>query len=142
MPAIIWSGICAHIIAEIETRSPVELIAIGIGHDVTRYYRRAVTIVDAEELGGVMTEKLAELFEEDGVPSRSAPGSRVACTDAAHASRRSRWSRRACTAGCGEGRWSRRGFPSRSRRGRSLLSSRAARRSAASAGSHFAAGSS
>ncbi|MGB7177020.1 MAG: cobaltochelatase subunit CobT, partial [Xanthobacteraceae bacterium] len=52
------------IIEEIETRSPVELIAIGIGHDVTRYYRRAVTIVDAEELGGVMTEKLAELFEE------------------------------------------------------------------------------
>ena len=52
------------IIEEIETRSPVELIAIGIGHDVTRYYRRAVTIVDAEELGGVMTEKLAELFDE------------------------------------------------------------------------------
>lgn len=52
------------VIAEIETRSPVELIAIGIGHDVTRYYRRAVTIVDAEELGGVMTEKLAELFDE------------------------------------------------------------------------------
>ena len=53
-----------HVIGEIETRSPVELIAIGIGHDVTRYYRRAVTIVDAEELGGVMTEKLAELFDE------------------------------------------------------------------------------
>ncbi|HEY5380524.1 MAG TPA: cobaltochelatase subunit CobT [Pseudolabrys sp.] len=52
------------IIEDIETRSPVELIAIGIGHDVTRYYRRAVTIVDAEELGGVMTEKLAELFAE------------------------------------------------------------------------------
>ncbi|HEY0291872.1 MAG TPA: cobaltochelatase subunit CobT [Hansschlegelia sp.] len=52
------------VIAEIEQRSPVELIAIGIGHDVTRYYRRAVTIVDAEELGGAMTEKLAELFEE------------------------------------------------------------------------------
>jgi cobaltochelatase CobT len=52
------------VIEEIETRSPVELIAIGIGHDVTRYYRRAVTIVDAEELGGVMTEKLAELFSE------------------------------------------------------------------------------
>lgn len=51
-------------IQEIETRSPVELIAIGIGHDVTRYYRRAVTIVDAEELGGAMTEKLAELFDE------------------------------------------------------------------------------
>jgi cobaltochelatase CobT len=56
------------IIEEIETRSPVELIAIGIGHDVTRYYRRAVTIVDAEELGGAMTEKLAELFAENAVP--------------------------------------------------------------------------
>jgi cobaltochelatase CobT len=56
------------IIEEIETRSPVELIAIGIGHDVTRYYRRAVTIVDAEELGGAMTEKLAELFEESAGP--------------------------------------------------------------------------
>ncbi len=53
-----------HVIETIETRSPVELIAIGIGHDVTRYYRRAVTIVDAEELGGAMTEKLAELFSE------------------------------------------------------------------------------
>jgi cobaltochelatase CobT len=53
-----------HIIEEIETRSPVQLIAIGIGHDVTRYYRRAVTIVDAEELGGAITEKLAELFSE------------------------------------------------------------------------------
>ena len=41
------------------------MIAIGIGHDVTRYYRRAVTIVDAEELGGAMTDKLAELFEEN-----------------------------------------------------------------------------
>ncbi|KRE20747.1 cobalt chelatase [Bosea sp. Root483D1] len=60
-----------HVIAEIETRSPVELIAIGIGHDVTRYYRRAVTIVDAEELGGVMTEKLAELFEEDAAGTSS-----------------------------------------------------------------------
>ncbi|MCO5089620.1 cobaltochelatase subunit CobT [Bosea sp. (in: a-proteobacteria)] len=63
-----------HVIAEIETRSPIELIAIGIGHDVTRYYRRAVTIVDAEELGGVMTEKLAELFEEDGPATSSASG--------------------------------------------------------------------
>ncbi len=52
------------VITEIETRSPVELIAIGIGHDVTRYYRRAVTITDPEELAGAMTEKLAELFEE------------------------------------------------------------------------------
>jgi len=53
------------VIQEIETHSPVELLAIGIGHDVTRYYRRAVTVTDAEELAGVMTEKLAELFDED-----------------------------------------------------------------------------
>jgi cobaltochelatase CobT len=58
------------IIADIETRSPIELIAIGIGHDVTRYYKRAVTIVDAEELGGAMTEKLAELFEENAKADR------------------------------------------------------------------------
>jgi cobaltochelatase CobT len=53
------------VIQYIESRSPVELLAIGIGHDVTRYYRRAVTLVDAEQLGGVMTDKLAELFDED-----------------------------------------------------------------------------
>ncbi len=53
------------VISEIEQASPIELIAIGIGHDVTRYYRRAVTIVDVEQLGGVMTENLAELFEEE-----------------------------------------------------------------------------
>jgi cobaltochelatase CobT len=53
------------VIAEIERRGEVELTAIGIGHDVTRYYRRAVTIVDAEQLGGVMLEKLAELFDEE-----------------------------------------------------------------------------
>jgi cobaltochelatase CobT len=47
----------------IETRSPVELIAIGIGHDVTRYYSRAVTIMDAEQLGGTMIEQLASLFD-------------------------------------------------------------------------------
>jgi cobaltochelatase CobT len=64
------------IIEEIETRSPVELIAIGIGHDVTRYYRRAVTIVDAEELGGAMTEKLAELFEEHAAAERPGPRTR------------------------------------------------------------------
>jgi len=64
------------IIEEIETRSPVELIAIGIGHDVTRYYRRAVTIVDAEELGGAMTEKLAELFEEHAAADRPSPRAR------------------------------------------------------------------
>jgi len=53
------------VIRDIESRNFVELIAIGIGHDVTRYYRRAVTIVDAEELGGTMMRKLAELFDED-----------------------------------------------------------------------------
>jgi cobaltochelatase CobT len=58
------------VIQEIETRSPVELLAIGIGHDVTRYYRRAVTVTDAEELAGVMTEKLAELFDEGVVRRR------------------------------------------------------------------------
>ncbi len=52
------------VIEEIETRSPVELIAIGIGHDVTRYYARAVTISDPSELAGAMTDKLVELFEE------------------------------------------------------------------------------
>ena len=54
-----------HVIEEVEERSPVELLAIGIGHDVTRYYKRAVTIVDAEELAGAMTEQLAALFEEE-----------------------------------------------------------------------------
>ena len=49
----------------IESRSPVELVAIGIGHDVTRYYRRAVTIVDVEQLGGTMMDQLADLFDED-----------------------------------------------------------------------------
>jgi cobaltochelatase CobT len=47
----------------IEKRSPVELIAIGIGHDVTRYYSRAVTIMDADQLAGAMVEQLARLFE-------------------------------------------------------------------------------
>jgi cobaltochelatase CobT len=55
----------------IETRSPVELLAIGIGHDVTRYYRRAVTIVDAEELAGAMTEQLASLFSEEQTRGRN-----------------------------------------------------------------------
>jgi cobaltochelatase CobT len=47
----------------IEKRSPVELIAIGIGHDVTRYYSRAVTIMDADQLAGAMVDQLAQLFE-------------------------------------------------------------------------------
>jgi len=53
------------VIAWIENRSPVELIAIGIGHDVTRYYQKAVTIMDAEQLGGTMVEQLAGLFDAD-----------------------------------------------------------------------------
>ena len=64
------------VIDYIETRSPVELLAIGIGHDVTRYYRRAVTIVDAEQLGGTMMEKLSDLFEEDE-PAQARGGARV-----------------------------------------------------------------
>ncbi|MCU0830090.1 MAG: cobaltochelatase subunit CobT [Rhizobiaceae bacterium] len=66
------------VIAHIEGKSPVELIAIGIGHDVTRYYKRAVTIVDAEELAGAMTEQLADLFTDTvrgggGSQKRAAP---------------------------------------------------------------------
>lgn len=49
----------------IEKQSPVQLVAIGIGHDVTRYYRRAVTIMDVEQLGGTMIEQLARLFEDE-----------------------------------------------------------------------------
>ncbi len=55
------------VIGWIEGRSPVELIAIGIGHDVTRYYKRAVTIMDAEQLGGTIIEQLAQLFEEESI---------------------------------------------------------------------------
>ena len=54
------------VIEWIESRSPVQLVAIGIGHDVTRYYKRAVTIMDAEQLGGTMVEQLAGLFDEEG----------------------------------------------------------------------------
>ena len=54
------------VIGFIETKSPVELAAIGIGHDVTRYYSRAVTIMDAEQLGGTLIEQLAGLFDADG----------------------------------------------------------------------------
>jgi cobaltochelatase CobT len=53
------------VIEWIEVKSPIELIAIGIGHDVTRYYRRAVTLIDAEQLGGAILGKLAELFDDD-----------------------------------------------------------------------------
>ncbi|MDC0226868.1 cobaltochelatase subunit CobT [Alphaproteobacteria bacterium] len=53
------------IISFIESKSPVELVAIGIGHDVTRYYDKAVTLTDAEQLGGALTEQLADLFNEE-----------------------------------------------------------------------------
>jgi len=53
------------VIDKIENRTEVELVAIGIGHDVTRWYRRAITIMDVEQLGGAMTEKLAELFDDN-----------------------------------------------------------------------------
>lgn len=48
----------------IENKSDVQLLAVGIGHDVTRYYKKAVTIVDAEQLADVMTEQLVDLFDE------------------------------------------------------------------------------
>ncbi|HEX8470268.1 MAG TPA: cobaltochelatase subunit CobT, partial [Brevundimonas sp.] len=71
------------VIEQIETRSPVELIAIGIGHDVTRWYRRAVTIVDVEQLGGVMIEKLAELFDTEPKTISRKGGGRTASKRAA-----------------------------------------------------------
>jgi len=67
-----------HVIEEIEDKSSVELTAIGIGHDVTRYYRKAVTIVDAEQLGGAMTEQLIGLFAEDREHGRQGTPTRLA----------------------------------------------------------------
>ena len=58
------------VIAMVEKRRLVELIAIGIGHDVTRYYERAVTITDVEQLAGAMTEQLASLFDQDAKAGR------------------------------------------------------------------------
>ena len=66
------------VIAQIEERSPVQLIAIGIGHDVTRFYRRAVTLNDASQLGGAMVDKLVELFGEAEIPRRHRHGRRRA----------------------------------------------------------------
>jgi cobaltochelatase CobT len=57
------------VIAMIESRPDVQLTAIGIGHDVTRYYSRAVTIMDAEQLGGTMMDRLAELFDDETSPT-------------------------------------------------------------------------
>ena len=58
------------VIAEIQTASPVELMAIGIGHDVTRFYRRALMLADVEQLAGAMIEKLAELFDAEAARPR------------------------------------------------------------------------
>ncbi len=66
-----------HVIEDIEEKSAIELVAIGIGHDVTRYYRRAVTIVDAEQLGGAMTGQLISLFGEEEFNGRSTGRSRL-----------------------------------------------------------------
>ena len=57
------------VIDMLESRSDIELTAIGIGHDVTRYYSRAVTIMDAEQLGGTMMDRLAELFDDGTGPT-------------------------------------------------------------------------
>ncbi len=78
------------VIEEIEEKSSVELTAIGIGHDVTRYYRKAVTIVDAEQLGGAMTEQLIGLFhEEKGHEGHVRGAKRIAgAKHAGHAARR------------------------------------------------------
>lgn len=54
-----------HVIEVIENKSPVKLLAIGIGHDVTRYYKNAITIMDAEQLGGAITDQLAMLFDDN-----------------------------------------------------------------------------
>ena len=64
-PASILEKHLRDVIAMIEKRKQVDLIAIGIGHDVTRYYQHAVTITDVEQLAGAMTEQLASLFEAD-----------------------------------------------------------------------------
>ncbi|WP_054007944.1 cobaltochelatase subunit CobT [Cypionkella psychrotolerans] len=66
------------VIAMVERKKAVELIAIGIGHDVTRYYQRAVTITDVEQLAGAMTEQLAGLFEVDPRKRAKALGMRRA----------------------------------------------------------------
>jgi cobaltochelatase CobT len=66
------------VIGWVETRSEIELAAIGIGHDVTRYYRRAVTISDPEQLGGAMLGQLSALFDADGDERRGNRPSRAA----------------------------------------------------------------
>ncbi len=63
-PSVYLEQHLREVITKIEATSPVQLLAIGIGHDVTRYYKRAVTITDVEQLGGTVMNELAELFDE------------------------------------------------------------------------------
>ena len=63
-PSIYLEQHLREVIANIEHSSPVQLLAIGIGHDVTRYYKHAVTITDVEQLGGTVMNQLADLFDE------------------------------------------------------------------------------
>lgn len=69
-PSLFLENHLREVIGWIENTSPVELVAIGIGHDVTRYYQRAVTIHDAEQLGGVMMDELTDLFEQNNSKNR------------------------------------------------------------------------
>ena len=62
------------VISYIEGRSPVELLAIGIGHDVTRYYRQALTITDVDQLGGAVVGQLTDLFDEESTKRSLKPG--------------------------------------------------------------------
>ena len=65
------------VIGFIENYSPIRLVAIGIGHDVTKYYRKAVTLMDVEELGGALTNQLTELFDEEDKPLKNPPSKKA-----------------------------------------------------------------
>src|SRR3546814_13179020 len=84
------SDLLRQVIEDIETRSPIQLVAVGIGHDVTRYYRRAVTLLDAEELAGALTDELAALFDEE-MPAQTRSEERRVGKECVSTSR-SRWS--------------------------------------------------
>ncbi len=76
-PGNILESHLREVIDWIERVSPIELTAIGVGHDVTRYYRRAITIVDVEQLGGAVLEQLAALFDDSPKPGRMPPPEHV-----------------------------------------------------------------
>jgi cobaltochelatase CobT len=65
------------VIAQVESDQSVELVAIGIGHDVTQYYRRAATVANVTELAGAMTAQLADLFDQDAAPVRKGHAARL-----------------------------------------------------------------